>query len=597
MKMNLSGFTVSCDVPVTIDLTASEKNGVSLFTFSLGWDPETLADATSVTVSWQRPMLDHMYCWTPSRGLSRKVLPDWAGEESSMVSKSAPVSCIFDGRSRAQYVWALDECQKLVFCKNGVIEENGEMLFAFRLPLKQYTAASCTKVTLRADERGLSFAEALGDVVRWWEKDCGMTPASVPDTAKAPVYSFWYSFHQNVIAAEVEKECRRAKKLGFDICIIDDGWQTDDNSRGYAFCGDWEACPAKIPDMAAHVRAVHDIGMKYILWYSVPFVGYYSDHYDHFKDMLLYKRDNLNTGVLDPRYKEVREFLVNIYKKALLDWNPDGFKLDFIDSWFDSPENAPYNEKMDIPSLQDAVRIFMTTVMQELKSVKSDILLEFRQNYIGPHMRTFGNMFRVADCPGDYLSNRVGIFDLRMLMGNSAVHSDMLMWHQNETVEMDALQIISIMFGVMQYSACLHQQSSRVKKMSKFWLDFLSAHKKTLLDGKLRCYEPHLLYTWAQSTSDEECIAAVYSADKCISPKALSAVYLANGSNSNRILVEMEGVYQVSVFNCCGEETECFIRDFRGINTLDVPVGGIAVLKSDCTANVQNEKTTIPAKR
>jgi len=424
-----------------------------------------------------------------------------------------------------------------------------------------------------------------------------MTPAFVPAAAKEPCYSFWYSFHRDITAQIVEDECRRAKELGFNVCIIDDGWQTETGELLYGYCGDWKPIPSKFPDMAEHVAKVHSIGMKYILWYSVPFVGYYSDHYDHFKDMLLYKRDNLNTGVLDPRYKEVREFLVNIYKKALLDWNPDGFKLDFIDSWFDSPENAPYNEKMDIPSLQDAVRIFMTTVMQELKSVKSDILLEFRQNYIGPHMRTFGNMFRVADCPGDYLSNRVGIFDLRMLMGNSAVHSDMLMWHQNETVEMDALQIISIMFGVMQYSACLHQQSSRVKKMSKFWLDFLSAHKKTLLDGKLRCYEPHLLYTWAQSTSDEECIAAVYSADKCISPKALSAVYLANGSNSNRILVEMEGVYQVSVFNCCGEETECFIRDFRGINTLDVPVGGIAVLKSDCTANVQNEKTTIPAKR
>ncbi|MBQ4051222.1 MAG: alpha-galactosidase [Oscillospiraceae bacterium] len=579
MKMNLSGFTVSCDVPITIDLTASEKNGVSLFTFSLGWDPETLADATSVTVSWQRPMLDHMYYWTPSRGLSRKVLPDWAGEESSMVSKSAPVSCIFDGRSRAQYVWALDECQKLVFCKNGVIEENGEMLFAFRLPLKQYTAASCTKVTLRADERGLSFAEALGDVARWWEKDCGMTPASVPDTAKAPVYSFWYSFHQNVIAAEVEKECRRAKKLGFDICIIDDGWQTDDNSRGYAFCGDWEACPAKIPDMAAHVRAVHDIGMKYILWYSVPFVGYHSRHYKEFEGKYLYQVERLNCAVLDPRYKEVREYLTGIYLKALREWELDGFKLDFIDQWHFSPDMAPYDPAMDIPDLFDAADRFMLDTITALRAVKPDILLEFRQGYIGPNMRKYGNMFRAGDCPNDHLSNRVSVFDLRMLMGDSAVHSDMLMWHPDEKPETAALQIISVLFGVLQYSAKLEHMEPATYEMSRFWLNFVKKHRDLLLESPLEVYEPHLLYTWAKAASDTESIAVAYTADKCLVPDVRKTIYLVNGTMSDRILCELEGRFALHILNCCGEEISHEEKTFSSITALNVPAGGMAVLE------------------
>jgi len=591
--MQWNDLTLSLNIEGTLSVTPVSPYAVRI---DASWDKIT-CEKPELTFVWETPLVDIHFAWHPACGKNRSMRVDWMGDISSRITSSAPVFTFFSNTGRSRMTVALSDALTLIGQNYGVREENGMLHCRVTVPLDATGKTNSYSVMLYRDYDDQPYEDAIRRVSAWWEKDCGYVPMHVPELARLPLYSTWYSYHQQAYAADLEAECALAAEDGYKTVIVDDGWQTDDNSRGYAFCGDWEACPAKIPDMAAHVRAVHDIGMKYILWYSVPFVGYYSDHYDHFKDMLLYKRDNLNTGVLDPRYKEVREFLVNIYKKALLDWNPDGFKLDFIDSWFDSPENAPYNEKMDIPSLQDAVRIFMTTVMQELKSVKSDILLEFRQNYIGPHMRTFGNMFRVADCPGDYLSNRVGIFDLRMLMGNSAVHSDMLMWHQNETVEMDALQIISIMFGVMQYSACLHQQSSRVKKMSKFWLDFLSAHKKTLLDGKLRCYEPHLLYTWAQSTSDEECIAAVYSADKCISPKALSAVYLANGSNSNRILVEMEGVYQVSVFNCCGEETECFIRDFRGINTLDVPVGGIAVLKSDCTANVQNEKTTIPAKR
>lgn len=41
--------------------------------------------------------------------------------------------------------------------------------------------------------------------------------------------------------------------------------------------------------------------------------------------------------MLDPRYKEVRDFLSALYKKALLEWDLDGFKLDFIDEWRADP--------------------------------------------------------------------------------------------------------------------------------------------------------------------------------------------------------------------------------------------------------------------
>ena len=553
-------------------------NGVTEYEFKLQWTEENAAADDKFVISWSTPEVGMMYKWAPSTGLCRNFIADWGGGFQSMVSHGAPVYCAFDGNTINHYCWALSECQKMTMVKSGIIEESGDLLCEFTLGTSQFTGEFETRLILRVDQRQLPIYEVLGNVAAWWEA-LGMSPAFVPPAAKEPCYSFWYSYHQDMTDKEVEAECRRAKDLGFDVCIIDDGWQTEDNSRGYGYCGDWEPAPSKFPDMAAHVAEVHKIGMKYVIWYSVPFMGYYSKHYDHFKDMLLRKNDRLNTGVLDPRYKEVRDFLVGIYKKALVDWNLDGFKLDFIDTWRDDPENAPYNENMDIPSLQNAVQVFMTTVMQELKAIKPDILLEFRQGYIGPHMRTFGNMFRVGDCPGDYLSNRVGVFDLRMLMGNSAVHSDMLMWHKDESAELDALQIISIMFGVMQYSARLDIQTPRVKKMSKFWLDFLASHKNVLLEGKLRSYDPHMLYTWAQASADNTCIAAVYAGDKCICPEPLDTIHIANGSTASRVLVELEGQYHVTILNCCGEEVETGSRDFHGINILNIPVGGMAILK------------------
>lgn len=58
--------------------------------------------------------------------------------------------------------------------------------------------------------------------------------------------------------------------------------------------------------------------MAVMLWYSVPFMGERSQNYHKFRDKMLHE------GVLDPRYKEVREFLTDTYKRAVADWDLDG---------------------------------------------------------------------------------------------------------------------------------------------------------------------------------------------------------------------------------------------------------------------------------
>jgi alpha-galactosidase len=233
---------------------------------------------------------------------------------------------------------------------------------------------------------------------------------------------------------------------------------------------------------------------------------------------------------------------------------------------------------MDIPALQDAVEEFMLAVLRELKAIKPDILLEFRQEYVGPHMKRFGNMFRVGDCGGDYLRNRVGVLDLRMTMGNQAVHSDMLALPVSETPEHNALQIVSAMFGVLQYSGRLEYQSAETKEMAKFWVKFLKDHKQLLQEGNLQTYESHLLYTWAKSTLDNECAVGVYGLNTCVAPDPVDTVYIANGCAVERVLLELNGKYSVQVLDCRGTETAVFEKEFSGINTLSIPVGGIAVL-------------------
>ena len=553
------------------------SDDIQICRFNLQWDDINYRDNDAFEIIWEVPMIDISYTWSPMNGNCHSVLPNWSKCYDSMISFNAPAGISYNGKSESKYSWALSECKKLVQTRVGVVEKNGMLECFVKLPLKQFENIRESALEIYISKKEEPIADAAQRISDWWES-IGMKPCFVPDSAKDPLYSFWYSYHQDLTAQVIEEECARAKELGFDTCIVDDGWQTDDTNGGYSYCGDWEVGLTKIPDMKEHVKRVQKMGMKYLLWFSVPFMGKNAKKFNDFKDMTLNDAEN-GAVVLDPRYKKVREFLLGIYKKALQEWNLDGFKLDFIDSWWDDDSNAPYNPDMDIPVLQDAVDTFMTSVYNELSSIKNDILIEFRQQYIGPNMRRFGNMFRVADCPNDILTNRRGSLDLRMMMGNSAVHSDMLMWNKDELPEVAALQIVSVLFSALQYSARLENMSAAMKKMSMFWVGFMKEHKNLLLEGRLTVYEPHLNYTWVKATTDDECIAAVYAIDKCVKPDLKGRMYIANGCAGDRVIVDMTGEFNVVVYNCYGEKTTEYDEKFNGITSIAVPVGGLAILR------------------
>ena len=578
--MNIDIFDFRKNDNIKFDITAKKSKGdVTFYTFTFEWNEEAADSNGAIEFSWSIPQNGLLYTWTQNCVLDRFLPTDYSVLKYSMLSYNSPCTVLFNGKSEHKYSWALDECSKLVFFRTGVREYDGKVYVYIKIPLKQFAKQYSTVMMLRIDAETKSFSKGLEDISKWWECVLKEPTLIVPDFAKEPLYSFWYSYHREFNAEIVEKACKDAAKLGFKVMILDDGWQTDNMGwEGYEICGDWQVGTKKIPDMEKHVNNVHNLGMKYILWFSVPFIGRSSKSFSKSKSMILryYAKD---VGLLDPRYKEVREYLISIYKKAVAEWNVDGLKLDFIDRWRDDHEdNLPYNDKMDIFALQDAVDRLMSDIVTELKKIKPDIMLEFRQGYIGPNMRRFGNMFRVTDCPDDYIKNRVGVLDLRQIMGNSAVHSDMLMWHIDETPELVSVQIINILFGVMQYSARIDKLSDDAIKVSKFWLDFMSEHKNLLLESKLTAYEPQLLYTWAKSSNENECAVAVYSVDKCVIPDEKSKIFIANGSESERVFAELKGDYYLEILNCMGEKITKDIQLGKGVNVLNIPIGGLAIL-------------------
>lgn len=576
--MNVGFFEVSASESLFCVLAKEQIDGdIQKYTFELDWDTDKIHADSEFIFSWEMPMNGFQYLWSNFNQYDHTAGVNWGKWNHSSIAGGAPVYCYYDEAGTNYYTWALSECAKDIISKGQVSSAEGVIKFVFRIPVLQFTNCSHTEITFYLDCRKKPFYEVLGDVSKWWETECGMTPAYVPETARDSLYSFWYSHRQKITDKVVEEECRRAKEAGLTVCIVDDGWQTEDSKGGYAFCGDWKPAKNKFTDMAAHVQRVHDIGMKYVLWYSMPFVGYKSENYERFSNMLIHCEDDMGADILDPRFPEVRGFLISTYKDAVVNWNLDGLKLDFVNYW--SQGNLPYRLGMDIPALTDAVDALMLEIVKTLTEIKPDILLEFRQTYTGPHMRKYGNMFRVVDCPYRYLSNRIGVFDLRLLLGSSAVHADPLVWHSDELPKNAAKQIINIMFGTLQFSARLKDMSLEMKKMSKFWIEFLAQHKKLLQEAPFSVYEPQHLYSWAKAADEKECAIAVYGNNTCVEPDAVDCIYIANGTGKDNVIVKLTGKYQVCIRDCFGNSAEEYEKEFDGVTEILVPESGLVTLK------------------
>lgn len=173
--------------------------------------------------------------------------------------------------------------------------------------------------------------------------------------------------------------------------------------------------------------------------------------------------------------------------------------------------------------------------------------------------------------------------DIRLLSGNTAAHSDMLMWNSEDNVESAALQFINILFSVPQLSMRLENLTQEHFKMSKFWLNFWKKHRNVLLDGKLTPYYPELSYPLIASSTEKEYIVVVYSEFVVhLSEKRVRNVILINGTLKSKIYLEIEdnfGERDIEVLNCCGEVVRREkVNLNKGLLSMDIPAAGVAYL-------------------
>ncbi|MGI5397273.1 hypothetical protein [Streptomyces sp. CA-251251] len=176
--------------------------------------------------------------------------------------------------------------------------------------------------------------------------------------------------------------------------------------------------------------------------------------------------------------------------RLVRDHGLDGLKVDFLD------EVMAYagDGRGDVGR---ALTLLLSDLRTALESVRTDLLLELRQPYVGSGMAAYGNVLRAVDCPADAVANRVRTIDTALLAAGGAVHSDPLLWDTTAPVEAAARQLIGALHSVPQVSVRLDALPLSHSEALRFWLAQWRLLRPQLLDAAVDPGRPDGLHAGA----------------------------------------------------------------------------------------------------
>ncbi len=580
-KLNLTVHTGDPAVRAEI-VPLSSKDGVDVFRLKVTFPEKTVP--SPVTVEWSEEIVNCLHVWYPTcKG--NLSLSQWFGPRrcDSVFNCGAPILTAIGADSRNNTTVSVSDTFTpiaiLLGCDNKNLREN---LAHYQV---QFFTRPCTSVEtytadIRIDRRDIPFSDAVQSVYPWW-KEYGHIVPDCPPAAEDPLYSTWYNFTHAPTADALLAELKIASELGFKNVILDDGWQFDGlDGNGYSTCGDWITAKTKFPDFKAFTDGVHALGMKLLVWFSLPHAGWATETFKKFSGKFLSMENHLSCATLDPRYPEVRRHIVDAHKRFLKEYDIDGFKLDFVGSFQPESETAPYNsETMDCEAVEEGVKKLLTSLTTELTEIKPDLLFEHRQNYTGPEITRFCNMLRVGDCAYHGLTNRLGMVNLRLMGYPAATHADMMCWSPMEEAKLCAKQLLNTLFCVPQISVILGDCGEEQRQVIRHYLAYWTENRDVLLHGRFRADNPEYHYSYVSAEGEDKLIAAIY-ADTSFTYTGKTADVHLNGSRDGLIVENpTENVLSGEIYDCFGALLETVEVAANAIVKLPVPETGMVRLK------------------
>lgn len=330
-----------------------------------------------------------------------------------------------------------------------------------------------------------------------------------------------FKFNKQKIIALADK----AKKLGVEMLVLDDGWFGARNSDR-AGLGDWVVNTKKLPGgLKSLANAINNRGMKFGLWFEPECVNPDSDLYRAHPEWAISvpSRDaslGRNQLVLDLTRKEVRDYIVNSVHKILSSANIEYVKWDY---------NRHISD-MYSATLQNQGEFYHKYILG-LYEVLSRIFYELHPNILFESCSSGGNRFdlgMLCFSPQIWTSDDTDPIERLDIQGGmynfyppSTISAHVSMSPHSQTLRNTPIptRFNVASFGVLGYELDFAELTPDELKQVKKQIEFYKAHRKTLQYGKFEFVSvdnPNQL-SW-QISGDGEIIAGLFQKHQVSGP-------------------------------------------------------------------------------
>ncbi|MEN3307147.1 MAG: alpha-galactosidase [Micromonosporaceae bacterium] len=182
-----------------------------------------------------------------------------------------------------------------------------------------------------------------------------------PEQARPVLYNSWESTFFDVRHDDQVALAKRARDLGVELFVVDDGWFTDrDDDHGGL--GDWRADRTKLPaGVGGLAGEVHALGMRFGLWVEPEAVNPDSDLYRDHPDWVYRWPGRAPTPVrysygLDFGRADVRDWAFSTLDGMVREGHVDFLKWDLNRSLTDAPGTAALRHEAGFHAVVDRLR-------------------------------------------------------------------------------------------------------------------------------------------------------------------------------------------------------------------------------------------------
>lgn len=189
----------------------------------------------------------------------------------------------------------------------------------------------------------------------------------------------WEATYFNFNEEKILQIARRAKELGVEMLVLDDGWFGKRNTDNCSL-GDWVVNPEKLPGgLNGLSDRLHDLGLKFGLWFEPEMISPDSDLYRAHPDWCLHvdgraRVEMRNQLILDLSRKEVQDYIIESVSAALESARIEYMKWDMNRNMTEPFSGAQTPERQK--ETQHRYMLGLYRVLEEITARFPEILFE-----------------------------------------------------------------------------------------------------------------------------------------------------------------------------------------------------------------------------